>query len=168
MKTILIAVSALNGIISRDSLSPVDWSSRSDKKHFREVTTEVGVMIMGRKTYETMKKPLPNRLNVVMTHHPEKYNDDNGLIFTSKTPVQILSMLEMKGYNKTTITGGPEIYTLFLRENLIDEIQLTIEPLFLQGKVSFLKELKRDISLELIDVEKLNNNTLLVKYRVLK
>lgn len=167
MKTIIIAVSAINGIISKDTYSSVDWSSKVDKKHFKKVTTGAGVVIMGRKTFETMGKPLPNRLNVVMTRNPEKYIEEQQLVFTSKSPSEILAWLDEKGYETVMITGGSEIYTLFLNEGLVDEIMLTIEPLLLKGNVNFLKNLKEDISLKLLGVEKLNENTLLVIYKVL-
>ena len=65
MKIVLVAAVAENNVIGRDGQMP--WHLRSDLRHFRALTLNKPV-IMGRKTYESIGKPLPGRTNIVMTH----------------------------------------------------------------------------------------------------
>lgn len=67
MKLILIAAIADNGIIGADGKIP--WHIRDDLQRFKRLTTG-HVVIMGRKTYESLGKPLPNRRNIILTRQP--------------------------------------------------------------------------------------------------
>ena len=60
----LIAAVAENGVIGRAGTMP--WHVSSDLKYFRRVTTGKPV-IMGRKTFESIGRPLPQRLNIIVT-----------------------------------------------------------------------------------------------------
>ena len=67
----LIAAVAQNGIIGKDNALP--WHLPEDLKHFKQLTTGHAVL-MGRKTWESLPprfRPLPNRLNLVMTRDPD-------------------------------------------------------------------------------------------------
>ena len=65
---ILVAAIAENGVIGRDNALP--WRIKSDLKYFRQVTMNKPVL-MGRKTYESIGKPLPGRTNIVVTRDPD-------------------------------------------------------------------------------------------------
>ena len=70
---------------------------------------------------------------------------------------------------KMLILGGPEIATLFLKEYLIDEIWLTIEPKIFGEGGNFAMGEKLDIELKLLSCTRLNENgTLVLKYKVVK
>jgi dihydrofolate reductase len=62
-----IAAMSLNRVIGVGNKIP--WHLPEDFKWFRKMTAG-NVVIMGRKTFEALGKPLPHRLNVVLTHHP--------------------------------------------------------------------------------------------------
>ncbi len=64
MKTALICAVARNRVIGRDN--QLLWRLKSDLRHFRDLTTGKPV-IMGRKTHESIGRPLPNRDNIVVT-----------------------------------------------------------------------------------------------------
>ena len=64
---VLVAAIADNGVIGRDNALP--WRLSSDLKRFRALTTGKPV-VMGRKTYVSIGKPLPNRTNIVVTRDP--------------------------------------------------------------------------------------------------
>lgn len=66
MKIVLVAAIGRNNVIGRDGQLP--WRLKSDLKHFRAVTTNRPV-VMGRKTFESMGKPLPDRTNIVLTRN---------------------------------------------------------------------------------------------------
>jgi len=67
MKLSMIAAVASNGVIGVDNDLP--WSLRDDMLHFMR-TTKGHAVVMGRKTYDSMGQPLPNRRNVVLTRDP--------------------------------------------------------------------------------------------------
>src|SRR5665811_200097 len=64
MKIVLVAAIGENNVIGREGQLP--WRLKSDLKHFRKVTLNRPV-IMGRKTYESIGKPLKDRTNIVLT-----------------------------------------------------------------------------------------------------
>ncbi len=64
MKIVLVAAVGENNVIGRYGQLP--WRLKSDLKHFRELTMGKPV-VMGRKTYESIGKPLPGRTNIVLT-----------------------------------------------------------------------------------------------------
>ncbi|MBS0533817.1 MAG: dihydrofolate reductase [Proteobacteria bacterium] len=64
VEIILVAAIGANGVIGTDGQLP--WRLKSDLQHFKRVTSGRPV-VMGRKTFESIGKPLPNRTNIVMT-----------------------------------------------------------------------------------------------------
>ncbi|MBF0572312.1 MAG: dihydrofolate reductase [Desulfamplus sp.] len=176
VKVILIMAMTLDGKIARHSMEPVDWTGSADKKKFVEITKKAGAVIMGSTTFETIGKHLKDRKNIVMTRFPsrmlkkisgDKSIDFNAIEFTDKTPSQILSSLQIEGFDSVALIGGSTINTLFALENLIDEIYITLVPkLFGSGLPLLSGEL--DINLELAQVDKLDNNSILLKYNVIK
>ena len=64
MDIVLLAAVAQNGVIGRDNTLP--WRLKSDMQHFRNVTMGKPV-VMGRKTYQSIGKPLPGRTTIVVS-----------------------------------------------------------------------------------------------------
>jgi len=65
---VLLAAVAQNGVIGRDNTLP--WRLKSDMQHFRNVTMGKPV-VMGRKTYQSIGKPLPGRTTIVVSRDAE-------------------------------------------------------------------------------------------------
>ncbi len=166
MKTFVVAVMSANGKISRDSSKTIDWNSTEDLKWFKFITTQIGVVIMGRKTFELIGRPLPKRLNVVMTRNYSSFRNEPNLIFTSEEPINILKTLEKKGYSQTAVIGGKEIFTLFLKEKLIDEMYITYEPVIIDG-IDMFSDLKEDVRMRIEGIKSLSN-AVVVHYKVLE
>ena len=70
MEIILIAAMASNRVIGRNNRIP--WHLPGEQKRFRE-TTWGHTIIMGRKTHESIGRPLPGRRNIVITRNPDYY-----------------------------------------------------------------------------------------------
>lgn len=64
---VIVAAVARNGVIGRGGALP--WRLRSDLRHFRRLTTGHAVL-MGRKTWESLGRPLPDRRNIVVSRDP--------------------------------------------------------------------------------------------------
>ncbi len=117
-----------------------------DMKFFKEKTLGK-VVVMGRKTYESLpnKAPLPERTNIVLTKNKE-FTDDRIIILHSVDAV----FEETKGYNDEDvfIIGGQEIYNLFLP--YCDDVYVTkFQKEFVADK--FFPDLDRDTSWEVWD-----------------
>jgi len=167
MNVILLMAVTADGMIARDSSQIIDWTGKKDKKYFVHVTRKSGVMIMGSKTFDMIGKALPGRKNIVMTRDKSRKSHDKNLIFTDKAPGVIIQELHAQGIETAVLVGGAIVNTLFLKKNLIDEIHVTIVPrLFGKGLPMFNKSF--DTQLELINIEKLGQNHILLKYRVQK
>jgi dihydrofolate reductase len=121
MKLYLIsAVSEENGIGYNNK---IPWHITEDLKFFKDKTLN-HVILMGRKTYESIGKPLPRRTNIVMTHHPEMYKQielewDN-IIFTCN-PDEIINSINSTG--DVYVIGGEDIYKKYIKH--ADGIYLT-------------------------------------------
>jgi dihydrofolate reductase len=173
MKTILIFVSTLDGKITKWGDSKVrSWSSKNDQDYFDSVWNDTRIIIMGSGTYNPDPvKPDSRHHFIVMTGNPEKYRsrDEPGRIeFTSQSPFSIVSRFEREGEERLLIVGGAHIATSFLKDELIDELWLTLEPKIFGIGANFVIKEKLDIRLKLISCTTANQQgTLMMKYRVL-
>lgn len=165
VKVILVMAMTVDGKIGRNPLEPVDWTGREDKKEFVRITRDSGVMIMGARTFDTIKRPLPGRKNIVMTRDEKRISDSPDLIFTRDSPGRIIESLETEGFQTAAVIGGEIINTLFLKENLIDEIYLTLAPRLFGKGLSMFNE-SFDVRVTLMDIVKLDQSAVLLKYAV--
>ena len=169
MKSIMIMAVSMDGYITKHQDGLVDWSSKEDKQFFSKMTKDIGVLVYGKKTYDTFNKPLPGRLNIVMTRTPDtSKNIKDELEFTNQSPKEIFEDIKRRGFDRVAITGGAEINTLFLKQGLIDEIYLSIEPhIFGSGKQLF-ADFRADVQLNLLESKVMKNKqTVLLHYQVL-
>ncbi len=112
--SIVVAISQ-NHAIGKDN--KLLWYLPKDLKHFKEITTG-HTIIMGRKTYESVGKPLPNRRNIIITRQPIKIEGCE--VVNSVEAALALCKDEAEVF----IVGGAEIYRQAL--HLTDRIYLTI------------------------------------------
>ena len=162
MRIFLIAAMTADGFIGRHAEHFVDWSTPEDKKLFTRLTKEAGVMVMGSRTFKTIGRALPGRRNIVLTSQPGAITAEN-VEPTHETPAQLVTRLEAEGVQSLAVCGGAMVYTQFMESGLVTELYLTIEPLlFGSGMPLFASKL--DSTLQLADVSKLNDNTVLLHY----
>ena len=163
--TLMMAITA-DGLIARNDAHFPDWTSHEDKKQFQKISKEIGVVMFGEKTFTTLPGPLPGRLNVVFTQNSAP-KETPGVKWVSGDPGAVLEELEKMGHKQALLGGGAFLNSLFLEKNLIDEMILTIEPLvFGKGIGVFSKDL--EAKLELKELAKLNDNTIMLRYKVVK
>jgi dihydrofolate reductase len=74
---ICVAAMSTNRVIGRDGGIP--WHLPEDFKWFKQLTTGHFVL-MGRKTFDSLPRPLPNRTNIVVTRHPRRLAQDNAFV----------------------------------------------------------------------------------------
>ncbi len=112
---ILIAATSQNNALGKDN--KIIWHLPDDFKRFKELTSG-HYIIMGRKTFESFPKPLPNRTHVVITRQ-KNYHPEGCIVVNS-----IEDAFEICPENEDIfIIGGAEIYELGLP--YVDKIELT-------------------------------------------
>ena len=122
MEIFLIAAVDKNLAIGKDGKIP--WYIKEDLQYFQKNTLNTA-MIMGRSTFESIGKPLPNRQNIVMTRSPA---NREGVIEVLDAASAIKEA--KKASSKISIIGGESIYKEFLplaSKLLITEINITVE-----------------------------------------
>lgn len=102
VEIVLIAAVARNGVIGRDNALP--WRLKADLAHFKAHTSGYPI-VMGRKTWESLGRPLPNRRNIVVTRNPG-YAATGAEVFAS--PGAAIAAAAEAG--KVFVIGGAELY----------------------------------------------------------
>lgn len=174
MKVIMVVVSSVNGKITKGQDSNIySWTSKEDSELFFSLIEKNNLIVMGSRTYRASRKFFKhrkNRLRVVMTRNPRKYLSEaiRGMLeFTDEIPVELIKRLESKGHRKMLLVGGAEINALFLRQSLVNEIYLTIEPKLFGSGTSLMKEDNFNKQLKLASIKRLNDQgTLQLKYKI--
>lgn len=102
----MIAAMSRNRVIGEKNRLP--WILPPDLANFRAITWGHKV-VMGRKTYESIGKPLPGRENILITRHPDNALLSNILVVTSIEEIRTLARDE-----EVFIIGGATLYREFL------------------------------------------------------
>ena len=104
----IIVAKAKNNIIGKNN--ELVWHLPEDLKHFRELTTG-HTIIMGRKTYESLGKPLPNRKHIIFSQNPDfKVHEENVQVVHSLLEIQDL----IEGKEEAFVIGGAMIYNFLM------------------------------------------------------
>jgi dihydrofolate reductase len=110
----LVVARARNGVIGRDGKLP--WHLSADLKRFKALTMG-SVMVMGRRTFESLPGLLPGRRHVVLTR------DRSWRAEGAEIAYDVDEALRLAGQEPISVIGGAEIFELFLP--LADRIELT-------------------------------------------
>lgn len=160
-----------NGYIAKEN-GDSEWTSDEDLKGFYEKSKEAGNIIMGKNTHLITVKydyfPFPDALNVVVSRQPIDNKWGDNVVITDKSPKDVLTFLEEKGFKTAFLAGGGRINSSFMKEGLIDEIYLDIEPLIFGKGIKIFADEDFEYELELLRTKQLNKNTIQLHYKVIK
>lgn len=121
MKLALIVAMAQNRVIGINNNLP--WYLPNDLKYFKSVTMGKPV-IMGRKTHESIGKPLPGRTNIVISRNPEANFEGCRTVQTLEQALDLAGNIAfIEGAEETIVMGGAQIYELALAQ--ADRLYLT-------------------------------------------
>ncbi|MFA4845250.1 MAG: dihydrofolate reductase family protein [Patescibacteria group bacterium] len=173
MKIILIAAISADGKIAQsENQSSLDWTSREDTAFFVAKTKEAGVVVMGRRTFETIGKPLKGRRLIVLSDQelPPLTKGGQGGVeasveFVSTSAQALIARLESEGITQLVIGGGSSVYSQFLQAGLVTDVYLTVEPILFGGGIPLAQGFDR-IQMSLVEVTKLNEQTVLLHYDI--
>lgn len=121
-----------NGAIGKGGTLP--WHYSADMKFFKETTTG-HACVMGHKTWLTLKRPLPNRLNIVLSRKAEIEPQESVLVL--RDVESVLSMAKDLKCDLFVI-GGEQVYRSFLP--YIEKWIVTEVPLAVEGADTFVPE----------------------------
>jgi len=126
LEIIIIAAVSKNNVIGHSGKIP--WHIKEELIHFKNSTAGFPI-VMGRKTFESLKKPLENRLNIVLSRNPGfSFSHPNVVICNSVS--EALDFCIRKNENKVFVIGGEEIFhqTINLAcKMIISEVDITAE-----------------------------------------
>ncbi len=169
MKVIIYSVPTVNGFIAKEDELDYSFISDNDWKLYLDILKQAGVFVMGRRTYEVSLRTSAfpyDCFNVVMTSQKIKNKWGDKVLFTDKSPAEVLSVLEKKGFTKVIVTGG-HLSASFMKENLVDEIWIDLMPrAFGKGRPLF-DGANFDAELQLIKIKKVADEVQL-RYKVVK
>ena len=137
----LIVARSKNNVIGRNGKIP--WSIPGEQKQFRELTTG-NIVVMGRKTFEEIGHPLPNRKNIVISRNAQ-YSYDNLIVLPS-----LNDALEYYSEGDIYIAGG---YNLFKEAiDIVDKMYITeIDLVVENGDVFFPIFQEEDFNVQLLE-----------------
>lgn len=116
-KLSLIVAYGKDRVIGKDN--QLLWRLSNDLKLVKRLTTN-NAIIMGRKTYESLGKPLPNRINIVLTQGDVKYPEG---VIVARSKEEVLYLISNLDVEYAYIFGGESIYKLFLDD--VEEMRIT-------------------------------------------
>lgn len=128
----LIVAAAENGVIGKDGTMP--WRLPDESAYFRQTTLGHPV-ITGRKNYEAMGRPLPGRLNVIITRQAGYKAAEGTAVVNSLESA--LSLPEVKAAGEVFIIGGQQIYEMAMAK--ADRLYLTVVHTTIDGGTAFFK-----------------------------
>ncbi len=113
----IIAAIGNNNELGKDN--DLIWHLPADLKRFKKITTG-HTIIMGRNTFESIGKPLPNRRSVIITRNKEYHKEGCEVVHSLE---EALGLIEQE--EKAFIIGGAQIYKEALTKELADELEIT-------------------------------------------
>jgi len=127
MKLSIVVAMAANGVIGRDNQLP--WHLPTDLKHFKQLTTGKPIL-MGRKTWESIGRPLPERTNIVITRDPD-YQAAGCVVVHSIDA----ALRAVEHHKEAMVIGGSELYRQVLPD--VSTIYLTRVHADIEGDAVF-------------------------------
>jgi len=132
LRKIIISAVAKNGVIGKET-GELPWHISEEFKHFKE-TTLGSPIIMGRKSFDALGKPLPKRENIVISRNSKLvYQFSNIKIFNSLE--KAFNYCEEKNYEKVFVIGGGQIYAQAI--DFVDEMIISRLNFEAKGEVYF-------------------------------
>jgi dihydrofolate reductase len=121
MEIVLIAAVAENGVIGHGNAIP--WRLKSDQARLKAMTMGKPV-VMGRKTFLSLRKPLPGRTNIVITRNAG-FQANGAVVTTSSANARAVALGDAlrRSASEIAVIGGAEIYAQWM--DCADRLELT-------------------------------------------
>ena len=168
MKAVLYMATTANGFIATNN-DETPWS-KEEWKSFAKKVNETKNLIIGRKTHELMLTDNnfdSYKKSVTVIVVSGKISTNQKFVFV-KSPKEAIAYLKEKGFTKALVAGGGKLNSSFMKEGLVDEIILDIEPIVFGKGIKLFSDNDFETKLMLIKTKKINKNTIQLHYKVIK
>ncbi|MFT5593903.1 MAG: dihydrofolate reductase [Oceanicoccus sp.] len=133
MKVALIAAYSQNRVVGLDNNLP--WHLPEDLQYFKRCTSGKAI-IMGRKTFDSIGRPLPNRTNIVITRNTQFKAEGVKVVSNLEEAIEMATAVnDVNGVDEVMVIGGATIYELALP--LADRLYLTHVHARIEGDAYF-------------------------------
>lgn len=171
MRVLMYMAQTANGIIATEN-DEVSFVSHASWDSFDALSRKAKNIIIGYGTYEVSVAdgtfPYGNRYNIIVSkkHASDPWKDNYAFV---SSPREALQLLESNGFTTAFVGGGSSLNASFLKEGLVDELIIDIEPMLLgSGKPLFAPLKDTSIPLELLKVKKLTSQEVQLHYKIHK
>jgi dihydrofolate reductase len=161
----------INGIIARNNYDE-DFLSHENWKVFLGLTKEMDCFIVGRKTYEEVKKWKEYNFDkikatkIIISNNPD-FKLNKGYTLAS-SPEDALKKASKLGFKKILLSGGGTINSAFMKDSLVDEIIINVEPFVLGNGIRIFSQENFESKLRLLDVKRLKSGIIQLRYKIIK
>jgi len=157
-------VMSLDGIVALDENQDISaYSSREDRLFFLDSLKNYDSMLMGKSCY--VKDAPPGIRRFILTHNPPKDHHPQDY-YLSGHPRDIYKKMSSMGCKKTALIGGPRTCFEFLKEELVDGLYLSVEPVTLGQGLRLFTSQSLLTRWTLKEIKKLNEEgTLVLHYQ---
>ncbi len=167
MQVILYMATTVNGYIAKEN-NETPWSDK-EWQSFSKFVNEVGNIVIGKNTYDIMKEDdefskIGNPFIVVVSKEGFAHSSNFAI---ANSPKKALKILKEKNFAKALVAGGGMLNSSFMKERLVNEIYLDVEPLVFGNGIKLFSDNDFDAKLELIETKSLSKNTIQLHYRIL-
>jgi dihydrofolate reductase len=167
-KVILYMAITLNGYIANKE-DDTSWISGEEWSSYSQMVQKAGNLIVGHRTYDILTKQpefaeLEKVKLIVVSNKDFQTISTNHLI--ARTPKKALELL--KDYDEVIVAGGGILNASFMKENLIDEIYIDIEPSIIGKGIKLFVDEDFESSLKLLEINKITENEIQLHYAVKK
>ena len=173
-KTKLYIAISLNGKIAKLDGS-VDWLEsipNPDKidHGYSDFYKSIDTTVQGNNTYKQILSweidfPYPDKKNYVFTNNKESVNT-KFVDFVSENHIDFIKQLKKEKGKDIWIVGGGKLNTIFLNENLIDEIHVFVMPIVLNDGIELFESIPKETKLKLIESKPYITGVVEIKYKV--
>lgn len=162
-KVILYSAVSLDMLIAGEN-DDLEWLIDSTDYGYDEFYQSIDITIMGRKTYDLVLTfgdfPYKDKVNYVFSDNNQTDNED--VKFITKDHLSNIQKI-LKGKGIVWLVGGSYVNTFFLENNLIDELQLFIHPVFLEKGIPLFQISKGLSNFEIVETKIFENNVVFMK-----
>ena len=169
MKVVLFIASTLNGFIARKN-GEEDFLEDDNWTEFSKLAEKCSGIIVGRKTYQIVQRwknynfdNIDAKKIIVSRNSKLKLSVDK--IYAS-SPQEALTLAEKMGIKVVLLAGGGELNFSFLKNNLIDEIIVNINPFLLGRGIKIFSEYEFEKKLKLIAVKNFSSDIIQLHYKL--
>lgn len=170
-RVVLSMCTSLNAVVARED-GQEDWLPSDGWDEFVDDAKHIGNFVMGRQTYELVTQLYPhyNFDNVDVSHkvvvtRNQQFVAPEGYV-VSHSPAEAVTLLREAGFQEVLLIGGGKLNAEFLRERLVDEIWLTINPYLLGRGRSFLPDSDVELPLTFSSCKELSGGRVQLQYVV--